>query len=95
MHLTPAMVDDLMAIEPLAAHDLLCCSTASSRSSPTYLSAAATCPAFNAPSIGAPGAMLNATCRLVVRQRSMAMDPWILDPQTDLHFKQNHTTSGQ
>ena len=23
MHLTPAMVDDLMAIEPLAAHDLL------------------------------------------------------------------------
>ena len=33
-------------------------------------------------SIGAPGAMLNATCRLVVRQRSMAMDPWILDPQT-------------
>ena len=30
----------------------------------------------------APGAMLNATCRLVVRQRSMAMDPWILDPQT-------------
>ena len=26
--------------------------------------------------------MLNATCRLVVRQRSMAMDPWILDPQT-------------
>ena len=33
-------------------------------------------------SIGAPGAMLNATCRLVVRQRSIAMDPWILDPQT-------------
>ena len=28
------------------------------------------------------GAMLNATCRLVVRQRSVAMDPWILDPQT-------------
>ena len=26
--------------------------------------------------------MLNATCRLVVRQRSVAMDPWILDPQT-------------
>ena len=60
---------------------------------------AATCPALNAPSseegaaklamgrsgasIGAPGAMLNATCRLVVRQRSQwAMDPWILDPQT-------------
>ena len=28
------------------------------------------------------GAMLNATCRLMVRQRSVAMDPWILDPQT-------------
>ena len=28
------------------------------------------------------GAMLNATCRLVVRQRSVAMDPWILNPQT-------------
>ena len=32
--------------------------------------------------IGRRGAMLNATCRLVVRQRSVAMDPWILDPQT-------------
>ena len=28
------------------------------------------------------GAMLKATCRLVVRQRSVAMDPWILHPQT-------------
>ena len=33
-------------------------------------------------SIGAPGAMLNATCSFAVRQRSVAMDPWILDPQT-------------
>ena len=32
--------------------------------------------------IGRRGAMLNATCRLVIRQRSVAMDPWILDPQT-------------
>ena len=32
--------------------------------------------------IGRRGAMLNATCRLMVRQRSVAMDPWILDPQT-------------
>ena len=77
-----------VAIEPLAAHDLLCCSTASSRSSPAYLSAAATCPALNAltrarmgrsgASIGAPGAMLNATCRLVVRQRSHGYGP--VDP---------------
>ena len=32
--------------------------------------------------ISAPTAMLNATCSLAVRQRSVAMDPWILDPQT-------------
>ena len=52
MHLTPAMVDDLMAIEPLAAHDLLNGLSRSSPaylSAPKYLSAAATCPALNAP----------------------------------------------
>ena len=46
MHLTPAMVDDLMAIEPLAAHDLL---DGLKQELPAYLSAAATCPALNAP----------------------------------------------
>ena len=33
-------------------------------------------------SIGAPGAMLNATCSFAVRQRSVAMDPWIMDPRS-------------
>ena len=32
--------------------------------------------------MSAPTAMLNATCSLAVRQRSVAMDPWILDPRT-------------
>ena len=32
-------------------------------------------------SIGAPVAMLNATCSFAIRQRSVAMDPWILDPR--------------
>ena len=49
MHLTPAMVDDLMAIEPLAAHDLL---DGLKQELPAYLSAAATCPALNRSDVG-------------------------------------------
>ena len=49
MHLTPAMVDDLMAIEPLAGHDLL---DGLKQELPAYLSAAATCPALNRSDVG-------------------------------------------
>ena len=93
MHLTPAMVDDLMAIEPLAAHDLLNGLKQELPGLPvgrrhvpgaqrTDEGATKLAMGRSGASIGAPGAMLNATCRLVVRQRSIAMDPWILDPQT-------------
>ena len=93
MHLTPAMVDDLMAIEALAAHDLLNGLKQELPGLPvgrrhvpgaqrTDEGATKLAMGRSGASIGAPGAMLNATCRLVVRQRSMAMDPWILDPQT-------------
>ena len=43
------MVDDLMAIEPLAGHDLL---DGLKQELPAYLSAAATCPALNRTDVG-------------------------------------------
>ena len=49
MHLTPAMVDDLIAIEPLAAHDLI---DGLKQELPAYLSAAATCPVLNRTDVG-------------------------------------------
>ena len=37
--------------------------------------------------LGAPVAMLNATCSFAVRQRSVAMDQWILDPLTAIETR--------
>ena len=93
MHLTPAMVDDLMAIEPLAAHDLLNGLKQELPGLPVGRrhvpgaqrndeGATKLANGRSGASIGAPGAMLNATCSFAVRQRSVAMDPWILDPRT-------------
>ena len=79
MHLTPAMVDDLMAIEPLAAHDLL---NGLKQELPGLPVGRRHVPGAQRRARRSLPSMLNATCRLVVRQRSMAMDPWILDPQT-------------
>ena len=89
MHLTPAMVDDLMAIEPLAAHDLLNGLKQELPGLPvgrrhvpgaqrTDEGATKLAMGRSGASIGAPGAMLNATCRLVVRQRSHGYGP--VDP---------------
>ena len=89
MHLTPAMVDDLMAIEPLAAHDLLngvkqepprptCRPPPRARRSTHRRGRDEAC--HGEVRIGAPGAMLNATCRLVVRQHGYGpVDPGSAD----------------